>query len=282
MSYLDVPGARLCYETRGRGPLLLMIPGATGSAGVFKLVGDHLAAHYTVLTYDRRGFARSDLDGPQDGDLRLETDAADVRRLIEYVSDEPATVFGSSSGGIVALCVLTRHPTVVRTLVPFEPPIVRLLPDGGDWLKFFAQVYDLYQQSGIEPALELFREHVFAVPDRQVMTRARDRKNGVSLRADTAYWFEHELRSYPAVDLDLNALKTRADRVVPVAGGESRGYPCYGATVELGKILGRDVIEVPGGHVGYVAQPAAFAQALHDSLTNANQPAAADLGGVDC
>jgi len=70
--FLDVPGARLFYETRGSGPLLLMIPGATGTAGSFTLVTDSLAAYYTVLTYDRRGFSRSHLDGPQDDEHRLE------------------------------------------------------------------------------------------------------------------------------------------------------------------------------------------------------------------
>ncbi|MDQ2831687.1 MAG: alpha/beta hydrolase, partial [Chloroflexota bacterium] len=137
MSILDVPGARLYYETHGSGPLLLMVPGAAGTADSFKRVTDHLAAHYTVVTYDRRGFSRSHLAGPQDDDHRLEADAADVRRLIEHVSDEPAIVFGSSSGGVVVLDVLTHHPSVVRTLVPFEPAAMRQLPDGQKWVDFF-------------------------------------------------------------------------------------------------------------------------------------------------
>ena len=86
MSILEVPGARLYYETHGSGPLMLMVPGANGEADIFKMVTEHLAAHYTVVTYDRRGFSRSQLDGPQDYDHRLETDVDDVRRLIEHVN----------------------------------------------------------------------------------------------------------------------------------------------------------------------------------------------------
>jgi hypothetical protein len=107
-SILEVPGARLSYETHGSGPVMLMVPEATSAADSFQRVAEHLAAHYTVVTYDRRGFSRNQLDGPQDSSQRLETDADDVRRLIEHVSDEPATVFGSSSGGVVVLEVL-RH-----------------------------------------------------------------------------------------------------------------------------------------------------------------------------
>jgi pimeloyl-ACP methyl ester carboxylesterase len=257
MSTLEVPGAQLHYETHGSGPLLLLVPGATGTTDSFKQVTQHLAAHYTVVIYDRRGFSRSQLDGPQDYDQRLATDADDVRRLIEHVSDQPATVFGGSSGGIVVLEVLTHHPSVVRTLVPFEPATVRLLANGQKWIDFFSEVYDLYHQSGMEPALKKFREQAFAELDRQAMARAP--KNECSL-ADATYWFEHELRQYPAVDLDLDAFKAHADRIVLTAGRESRGYPCYEVSVELGKKLGRDLIELPGGHVGILTQPVEFAR----------------------
>jgi pimeloyl-ACP methyl ester carboxylesterase len=249
MSILGVPGARLYYETHGSGPVMLMVPGATGSADSFTMVAQHLAAHYTVVTYDRRGFSRSQLDGPQDYGHRLETDADDVRRLIEHLSNEPATVFGSSSGGVVALKVLTDHPSVVRTVVSHEPPAVRQLPDGQKWVDFFFGVYDHYREFGIKPALKKFREQAFAESDRQVMARAPD--NEYSL-ANATYWFEHELRQYPAVDLDLDALKAHADRIVLMAGRESRGYPTYEVTVELAKKLGRDLIELPGGHIGHV------------------------------
>jgi pimeloyl-ACP methyl ester carboxylesterase len=224
MRILEVPGARLYYETHGSGPL--MVPGANGEADIFKMVTEHLAAHYTVFTYDRRGFSRSQLDGPQDYDRRLETGADDVRRLIEHSSDEPATVFGGSSGAIVALEVLTHHPSVVRTLVSIEPPAVRVLPDEQKRVDFFFGVYDLYRQSGIEPALKKFREQTFAESDQQVMARARDRNNGEYVLANATYWFEHELRQYPAVELDLDTLEAHADRIVPVVGRESRGYPC--------------------------------------------------------
>jgi hypothetical protein len=47
---------------------------------------------------DRRGFGRSELDGAQDYERRLETDADDLRHVIEHVAVAPATAFGPSSG----------------------------------------------------------------------------------------------------------------------------------------------------------------------------------------
>lgn len=154
MSVLPVPGAHLYYETVGSGPLLVMVPGATGTAQGLRRSAGQLARSYTVAIYDRRGFSRSRLDGPQDFGHRLDTDADDLRRLAEHLSDEPATIVGLSSGATVALHTLVRHPAVVGMLVPFEPPAMRLLPDGQRWLDFFQAVYDLYRQAGIEPAVQ--------------------------------------------------------------------------------------------------------------------------------
>jgi acetyltransferase/esterase len=145
---------------------------------------------------------------------------------------------------------------VVRTLVSHEPPAVRLLRDGQKWVEFFFEIYDLYRQSGIEPALKKFREQAFAESDRQHMGDAP--KNEYTL-ANATYWFEHELRQYPAVYLDSDALKAHSERIVLTAGRESRGYPCYEVNVKLGKKVGRDLIELPGGHIGFLTQPAAFA-----------------------
>src|SRR5438874_11019202 len=133
MSTLQVPGARLAFDVVGSGPVMVLIAGANGTADAFAAVSEHLARWYTVVTYDRRGFGRSRLDGTQDYGRRLETDADDVCRLIKDVSGEPATVVGVSSGAVVALEVLTRRPAEVQTLVPFEPPAVMQLPDRQKW-----------------------------------------------------------------------------------------------------------------------------------------------------
>ena len=183
MTVLEVPGARLYYETHGHGPLMIMVPGANGVAEGFRPVAEPLAAHYTVVLYDRRGFSRSRLDGPQDYSHRLRTDANDVRRLIEHISDEPATVFGACSGAVVALELLTRHPAVVHTLVCFEPAAVLHLPNGRKWVEFFHEIYDHDRRTGIEPALATFREQTFPDTDRQAMVQAPNNQ------ANTTYWF---------------------------------------------------------------------------------------------
>jgi len=271
MSLLPVPGAHLYYETMGGGPLLVMVPGASGTAESFRRAAQQLAKSCTVAIYDRRGFSRSSLDGPQDLEHRLDTDADDLRRLAEHLSDQPVTIVGVSTGATVGLHTLVRHPAIVRTLVPFEPPAVRLLPDGQRWVDFFHAVYDCYHQSGADAALKQFRERTFAVSDRIVMARAMDLHAGGPIAANLAYWFEHELRQYPATGLDLDRLRAAADRIVPAAGRDSHGYPCREAAIELGSRLDRPVIDLPGGHLGCMTQPADFTAELARALTLATR-----------
>ncbi len=50
MCTLKVPGAQLSYEVEGSGPLLILIPGASGVREVFRQVARELSARYQVVT----------------------------------------------------------------------------------------------------------------------------------------------------------------------------------------------------------------------------------------
>jgi acetyltransferase/esterase len=267
MSVLEVPGARLYYELHGTGPLLVLVPGAKGEADTYQPLVHQLSSRYRVLTYDRRGFSRSSLHGPQDYERRLDTDTDDLRALIADLSEQPVTVFGNSSGAIVALHLLAGHPDLVTTVVAHEPPTVNLLPDAAAWRDFFDNVYDTYRASGIPAAMQMFATGAFSDADRRAMHRqTMQHTNDQFRQVNTVYWLEHELRQYPRTDVDLAALAAYAGKLVLAAGGESRGQLTYRCTQALAEKLGTGVVELPGGHIGCVTQPAEFATALRDAL----------------
>ena len=266
MNTLKVPGAHLSYEVSGSGPLLILIPGAAGVGEVFRQLARALSARYQVVTYDRRGFSQSRLDGPQDNDHRLTTDADDVRHLIEHLTDQPAIVFGNSSGAIIALEVLTLFPERVQTVVAHEPPVVLLLPDAATWLAFFDRVYDTYRKDGLPKAMHQFASGVMGSVDQQVIEQSMAKHANESTMANAAYWMEHELRQYPRVELDLNTLAAHARQLVLVGGRDSRDQMTYQPNKVLARQLGLNLIDVPGGHLGFMASPAEFAKELRDAL----------------
>lgn len=270
-----MPGARLYYETRGNGgPVLLLIPGGSGDVAPYAMIGDALADRYTVVAYERRGFSRSTLDGaPDSGAARIATDAEDAHRMLAHVTSEPAYVFGSSSGAIVALDLMTRHPDDVRLLLPHEPPILGLLPDGDDQLALLDRVYGTYQTSGVPAAMAEFAAGVFGDDGPGGMRGASGGEPSPEMasvagrmQVNLPFWMEHELRSYPRYALDEPALRAVAERITPVCGRASRGQFPYRAAVALAERLGRDAVELPGGHVGYATDAADFTTELADPL----------------
>jgi len=267
--HLDVPGASLYYEAGGEGPLLLLIPGANGDGKVFEQILQPLAERFTVVVYDRRGFSRSQLLGPQNYEVRLETDADDARRLIQHLSNSPAIVFGTSSGAVVALELLIRHPSVVRTLIAHEPPAVNLLPDSeaSKWRAFFVDVYETYRKDGLEAGMFKF---VTGVLSREEAGQWRERassSNGSERNLQNLeYWYEHEVRQYTSANLDVTALAAFSDRLILAGGRESRECFPYLPNTVLAKEFGLNILELPGGHLGYALHPEQFAQELRGAL----------------
>lgn len=260
---LDVPGARLYYETVGSGSPLILIPGGNGTAHIMGPIMQILAERFTVFAFDRRGFARSQLVGAQDYERRLQTDADDALQLVQRVAGAPAAVFGPSSGAIVALQALTQGASAITKVIAFEPPATKYMPtfaEGRQFLQLMYDTYAVYKKSGIVPALDLFNT---CMPPETVehFKRLRDPSNP-QVRAAIEYWMEHELREYTAVDFDIAALKGNAARIVVAAGTGSRGFPLHPLAQNLAKKLGAPFVEIPGAHTGYAIRSAEFGPAI--------------------
>jgi pimeloyl-ACP methyl ester carboxylesterase len=272
MAYLDVSGARLYYEVRGAGPLLVLVPGAKGEAGIYQRLAEELAPRYRVITYDRRGFSRSTLTGTQDYEHRLATDTGDLNALIAHLADGPAAVFGNSSGAIIALDLLTHHPGPLAAVIAHEPPLVNLLPDAATWREFFDSVYDTYRAAGIPAAMHQFST-AFADNDRQAMHRQtlHPATRSEHLEANSAYWMEHELRQYPRTDLDLQSLARNTAKLILAAGSQSCGQVTHRTTQALADQLGSGLCDLPGGHTGCVTHSTEFAAALGQVLDQRRQ-----------
>jgi acetyltransferase/esterase len=266
MSTLTVPGAQVYYEVAGSGPLLILIPGASGTGESFRPLVPSLVSHYQVVIYDRRGFSRSKLDGPQDYAQRLVTDADDVRCLINHLTNQPALVIGLSSGALVALEVLIRSPEGVQTVVAHEPPAVTLLPDAAKWLAFFDGVYATYRKDGVPKAVHQFAGGTLGSIDRQVIEHARREHANEYTMANAAYWMEHELRQYPRVEFHRARLAAHAERIVLAGGRDSHDQMTSQPNRVLARQLGREIVDFPGGHLGFMSHPALFAKELMNAL----------------
>jgi pimeloyl-ACP methyl ester carboxylesterase len=90
--YLQVNGAKLCFDVVGSGPHIIFVTGANGNAGIFYPAREHLKSHFTVVTYDRRGFSRSELTSEQDYTSRIDTDVDDIYQIMKSLTSEKFTI----------------------------------------------------------------------------------------------------------------------------------------------------------------------------------------------
>ncbi|MFI0714394.1 alpha/beta fold hydrolase [Streptomyces inhibens] len=263
---LTVSGAEIYYEVRGSGPPLLLINGGDGDAAMFGPLAGQLAEGYTVITYDLRGNSRSRLTGPP-GAQWIEEHGHDAHLLLNAVAaDEPAYVFGTSYGGMIGMDLLARHPGQVRALLAHEPFVIDLLPDANRWHALFQEVYELYEREGADPALRKFSDAIgvdgppqpaenLPVPVREMLAR---------IRANVDTCLAYELRTFVRFRPDVDAL--RAARFALVVGGEGPKTLLHRTTEALAERVGTEIVEFPGGHVGFLSHAAGFAAALRGAF----------------
>ncbi|WP_440087052.1 alpha/beta fold hydrolase [Streptosporangium sp. LJ11] len=299
-STLKVPGATLHHEIRGSGPTLLLICGGVYDAAGYAELARRLADRYTVVTYDRRGNSRSPLDGPPEPQS-IETHADDAHRvLVEagVTADDPAYVFGNSSGAIIGLELAARHPEQVRILVAHEPPLFELLPDRDRWRGVIRDVEDAFAKEGAGAAMQALSA-AFAASDGERAEDARvesERAEGdpaaegperipggaqapqgapdpetmemlARLERNAEFFIGYEVPPFSRYTLDGAALRASSVRVVAAVGEKAEGEPPYRAAAAVAGLLGTRPAAFPGDHGGFGSEPEAFAARLHQVLS---------------
>ncbi|MET0966870.1 MAG: alpha/beta hydrolase [Nakamurella sp.] len=265
-AFLDVPGARLRYESRGSGPLLLLM-GSPMDAAAFALLAEELAGDYTVVTHDPRGVAGSTIaDIEQDSTPELR--ASDVIAIMDALGADTADVFGSSGGAVTGLALVERQPDRVRTLVAHEPPLLDLLPDAA---RRRAEVDDMIETFRQEGSFAAWRKFMISAgfdvdesPDGDAT--APPPGDPAEQEAASARFFCHELRDTTRFLPDIPRLTAGPARVVVGLGAESAGLTTSPTSSALADLLGTRPLIFPGDHGGFLTDPSAFAQVLRRAL----------------
>lgn len=258
---VPVPGARLYYEVRGTGPVLLIL-GAPMSAAEFTPLAHALAVDHTVVTTDPRGIAASVVDdSTQDSTPELRAD--DVAAILDDLGVDSAKVFGSSGGAVTGLALVARHPDRVRTLVAHEPPLLELLSDADAQRAATDEIVATFHRDGHHAAFAQFMITAgFDLPDDGGVGPAT--RPDPNEDADATHFFVHELRPTTRYLPDIEAL--RHGRVVLGLGVDSGRLLTQRTTVALAELLGISPFMFPGDHGGFLSAPGDFADTLRLAL----------------
>lgn len=111
----EVNGTRLSYESRGKGPAVVLIHGGLVDSRLWGEQMRPLSKRFRVVRYDLRGYGQS--AAPTEPFSHLE----DLRALLDFLKIERATLVGLSLGGIIAADFALEHPGRVERLVLVGP-----------------------------------------------------------------------------------------------------------------------------------------------------------------
>lgn len=115
-SVVSADGTTIAYERQGAGPALVIVGGALNTRQSPGALIGPLAAHFTVIAYDRRGRGDSGDTPP----YAIEREVEDLAAVIEAAGGS-AFVYGHSSGAILALEAASRGLPIAG-VAAYEPP----------------------------------------------------------------------------------------------------------------------------------------------------------------
>ncbi|GAA4704044.1 alpha/beta hydrolase [Pseudonocardia yuanmonensis] len=259
---LDVPGARLHYEVRGSGPVLVVV-GQPMSAAHLASLAEALAAHHTVVTTDPRGIANSPLEDPE-LDVPVDQRADDVVAILDDLGAGTADLFGSSGGAVTGLSLVTRHPDRLRTLVAHEPPLLELLPDREAQRAATDDIVATFHAEGPGPAFGKFMAHAGFVGGDEGAPAGPPPGPPPSEQdmRDAARFLAHDLLVTTRYVPDVEALRAAPTRIVIGVGEASGHLLTHRTSTALAEELGVAPTFFPGDHGGFLDDPAGFAEVL--------------------
>ncbi len=111
-------GCDLYYEEMGETVPILLIHPAGSTASTWGAAVEALAQIGRVVTYDRRGYARSG-GGPAH---TISTHTADAVAILGHLQIPSAVVGGASAGAAIAGDLAVRRPDLVRVVIAHEFP----------------------------------------------------------------------------------------------------------------------------------------------------------------
>jgi pimeloyl-ACP methyl ester carboxylesterase len=150
-------GTQIAYETKGAGPAVILVDGALcyRSFGPMPHLAELLASHFTVYLYDRRGRGESGNSMP----FAVEREVEDIEALIK-VAGGSAFVFGTSSGGCLALEAAIKLGDKIKKLAMYEPSYNSDEAARQDWKDYWKKLSELLAARRRGDAAALFMQFV--------------------------------------------------------------------------------------------------------------------------
>jgi len=248
--------ATISYWYKGKGPLLILIPGGGGHGAQYNELLPRLANDYMTATFDRRQGVPCN---PAQG-------ARDIIAIVKSLGHGRTSVFAHSGGGISALQLAVSYPQHLNDLILHEVPTFTLLPEplSTASLDFSFAVLSIYHSSGPLAAMRHFATSLVGIPPSFFAAK----QNQLTNPADLDNFFKFDFLVFGLWCPDF--VKIRENGVsVGIGRGKASGEAPYAVVTEVQKErLGLEVpvAMFPGHHMAFEDQAGEFASVVRREL----------------
>ena len=225
MPWLELPSARLYYETTGEGPDLVFAHGLGGNHMSWWQQVPEFSKRYRCTTFAHRGFAPST---QAEGGPGATAFADDLDALLDTIGAQEVRLVAQSMGGWTCLEWTLRNPVRVKALVMCDTTGTLAHPD-------FAPIWAAQMAAGRERPL--FERHIHPA--------AGERMAAEQPELHHLYWLINDLAS----GLDKDALRRQL--------GEMRARPVEAlaaVTMPVLCVAGEEDIVIPPETVRIMAE----------------------------
>lgn len=138
---VEIDGTSLAWCEQGEGEPVVFVHGGVSDLRVWANQLPVVGRSHRAISYSRR-YARPNRDIDPDAPDPWLQHVDDLAALLRELGAAPAHLVGNSQGAFISLLAAIHHPSLVRSLVLEEPPVLPLFlsfpPRIGELLRLFA------------------------------------------------------------------------------------------------------------------------------------------------
>ena len=253
-------GIEVNYELSGKGKTLVLIHGFTDNLNMWFNQVPEFAKHYQVLTYDVRGFGRTE---KTPGPFSMTMFAEDLHELLKALGLSKACVLGYSMGGRIALEFCLQYPQEAAGLVMANSVVgAPTTPDREERTKM---MIEMIQSENNEMISEIMTVNSFSPGFKEKDSKTFNQYKAVKMQNDPSGYLPVMMAMGAAgqVPVDLNRVKCP---VLMLAGTSDIFMPLNVAEEMHNKMPGSILKTFPTGHIAAIEAPGDFNETVLDFL----------------
>ncbi len=268
--FVDANGVRVCVDSTGQGPPVLMLHGFTGDAESMAPAAEPLADAFEVHRVELVGHGRS--DAPDDvAPYSMPACVEQVVAVLDALEIEAAHVYGYSMGGRAALSLAAAHPARVRSLVLVGATAgLASAEDRADRVASDEALAARIERDGLEPFVDAWMSLPLFASQKRLGDDALARARAQRLKGTTT-GYANSLRGMGtgAMPPLHDALRRLAMPVCLVVGEEDAKFRAIAAQLVAALPDARVEAIAEAGHAAHLEQPAAMGDVVRRFLSEA-------------